>query len=283
MKITNPNNLPECLVRSVTPDPDKVIDPHRMSITDLINPPLIRYLKQQHAGEMEERVDDMVWLMLGTAFHSWVEKFSPDNAEVKIEYEFAGFTIVGIVDLIEGRTVCDYKVTSTYSFLLGEKPEWEAQLNCYAWLLAQRDQKIDGLKIIAILRDWQASKAKYDQNYPQSAIMQHTVKLWTPEKQEQYVQDRVEAHKRRLGCAPRPCTDAEKWYKGDTWAVKVPGVKTAKRVLETKEEAEKWAEEHLKVKYEIEYRMGEYNRCKSYCPVRNFCPNNIYADGYLPF
>ena len=283
MKITNPNGLPECLVRSVSPDPNKVIDPHRMSITDLINPPMIRYLRQQHHGEMEERVDDMVWMMLGTAFHSWVEKFSPDNAEVKIEYEFAGFTIVGIVDLIEGRTVCDYKVTSTYSFLLGEKPEWEAQLNCYAWLLAQRDQKIDGLKIIAILRDWQASKAKYDSKYPQSAIMQHKVKLWSEKKQEQYVQDRIEAHKRRLGCAPRACTNEEMWYKGDTFAVKVQGVRSAKRVLSTETEAQEWAEKNIKGKFEIEFRQGEYNRCKSYCSVRNFCPNNIYADGYLPF
>ena len=31
--------------------------------------------------------------------------------------------------------VVDYKVTSVWSLLLGEKPEWEKQLNTYAWLI----------------------------------------------------------------------------------------------------------------------------------------------------
>jgi hypothetical protein len=66
------------------------------------------------------------------------------------------------------------------------------------------------------------------------------------------------------------CTDAERWAKEDSWAVKKPGAKRAIKVLWSHQEAINYVAT-LPAKHEIEHRKGEYTRCANYCAVSEFC------------
>jgi hypothetical protein len=102
-----------------------------MSITDLIDSPWRRHLKQLHYGELSVDVEDMTWLLMGKAFHLLMDKYAPEEAvsEEKIEIPYGDYTLVGIPDVHKGGVLYDYKTTSAYSFILGEKIEWTQQLN----------------------------------------------------------------------------------------------------------------------------------------------------------
>jgi len=69
MKILNPRNLPESLVRAVTGDPEKRPNLERFGVNDLIGAPLPRYLKFKHWDELTDTVENRAWMMLGQAFH----------------------------------------------------------------------------------------------------------------------------------------------------------------------------------------------------------------------
>lgn len=297
MKITNPFGVPQAMVEAVTPDQGRGLDPNRLSITDLINPPIMRLLRHRHWHEMEETVDSRVWLLLGVAVHEYLDRHTPGASEIKIELKHDKFTLVGVIDIIEGIIIADYKVTSVFSFLLGEKIEWEQQLNCYNYMHRKkaesegREHLIKTLKIVAILRDHKPSMALRDHNYPQSAILQKEVRVWSPEEQESYIMDRVETHYRASMGIVEPCTPAERYHKDDKYAVKVEGNIRAKRVLDTKEAAEGWIKEYLEKmsmkkkspeKLVIDFRPGEDTRCLRFCPVRNFCEFNRYLGQPVP-
>jgi hypothetical protein len=269
MKINNPNNLPEVLVRAAVGDYIRTGDPLRMSVTDLINPPLIRKLKLEHWDELEENVDDMAWSLFGKAFHSLMDKYAPEDAvtEYKIEHFFKPFTIVGQPDVHRGGILDDYKVTSVWSFAFG-KPEWEEQLNVYAWLLTMKSIQISELRIIAILRDWVKTKVM-QHDYPISPFHVVQVPLWDINRQARYIGDRIKAH-----LDPAECTPNEKWQREETYAVCSPSVKKARRVLSTEDEAIAWAVANMKGPYEIKKRLGQRVRCVLYCPVRSFCQFN---------
>ena len=272
MRILNPQSLPESLVRAVTP-PEREIDFSRMSVTDLIGPPQIRQLKLTNWSRMEERVEDRVWLMLGSAFHDLMHKHAPGHSEVKIEIPMEPYTLVGVPDVYEDGILYEFKTTSTWSFIYGIKDEWINQLQVYLWLLAQKDVHLNGMKIIAILRDWMESKS-FEPDYPDYALKVVDIPMWPLEKTEQYIRERIQSH---IDCLP--CTDEDKWAKPTTFAVKLPDRKTALRVLDSKEEAEKWLEKNpQKGKPFIETRPGEYSRCRKYCSVSAFCDQNIYRE-----
>ena len=72
-------------------------------------------------------------------------------------------------------------------------------------------------------------------------------------KTEEFVIERINAHKDNL-----PCSPSDRWARPTTFAVKSPGVKTAKKVCATREDAEKWIAENPKGKsLFIEQRPGE--------------------------
>jgi hypothetical protein len=274
MKITNKYNLPESIFQAVAgqvypPRPD------RFSVTDLINPPLMRQLKLQHWNSLEEDCSERLWSLLGQAIHAVLEKTVIDETlqEEKIVQEFQGVKISGRIDLYHGvtKTIEDYKVTSVYSFLLGEKIEWQQQLNIYKWLFEHTGFEVQALKIHAILRDWKATEAQKNNDYPPIPFITLNIPVWSNENIESFIIERLKAHQEG-----KVCTNEERWYRGEKWAVKKSGNKTAMKVFETEEKALKFKEEYSKqyprVQLEIEYRHGQYLRCELYCPVRTHCP-----------
>lgn len=276
MLIQNPRNLPEAVYRAVCGDPDKVfnIDKTRIGVNDLIAPPMVRHLRFKHWEEMTDVVENRTWMMLGSAFHLLMEKFAPPNAvvEQKIEIEIDGHTISGIPDCYYGDTLDDYKTTSVWSYIYGDKPDWESQLNIYAYLIWKKHGLvINKLQILAVFKDFKEREAEKSSDYPPVPLMLMPIPVWTLEYTEQFIKDRIKAH---VDIAP--CNDKERYKTNDTYAVMKKGRKSALRVLDSMGEAELW--KGANGGDSIDHRIGEYKRCKSYCSVSKFCPDNPYKE-----
>ncbi len=292
MKITNNFGMPQPFVDFAINDKYSK-GKADISVTSLIDSPKIRLMKDKYDDQIEVDAVDMVWALFGTAVHSVLEKSKQSDdiiTEERLYKEVDGWVLSGAIDRQEfvsnddgSRTVniIDYKVTSVWSVIYG-KPEWENQLNCYAYLASKTN--VGSLKICAILRDWNRRDAEKKEDYPKAPIVFVDIPLWDKSKTEEYIKDRIRIHQEAqisfdLNEDVGLCSDEDMWKKNDTWAVKKKGQKRAIRVLDSEEEANNYIDWHnetdqvytKKTDLEIEFRSGEYTRCGNYCSVADFC------------
>lgn len=229
----------------------------------------------KHYDEIQEDASDGLWALLGKAAHSVIESAGKSSSEIKLEVEFEGSTIVAVVDHYEKNTITDWKVTSVYSFLLGEKPEWSKQLNCYAWILRAAGYDVDHLQIYAILRDWKKSDYQKDpERYPEIPFLRKEIDFM-PDIQG-YVRERVLLHQNaeRLMLEGKElvvCTPEERWERPTTYAVAKRSTDRAMRVLDNRLDAEQYMKDKGLVGYQVFERKGSDVRCKDYCAVSPFC------------
>ena len=298
MKITNNFGMPQPFVDFAINDKYSkgLAD---ISVTTLIDSPKIRLMKEKHDNEIEVDAVDMVWALFGTAVHSVLENSKQSDdviTEERLYSKVDGWLLSGAVDRQELITnedgsqtvnIIDYKVTSVWSVIYG-KPDWENQLNCYAYLVSEKNAfsnvKLGSLKICAILRDWNRRDAERKEGYPKAPIVFVDIPLWDHQRVSDYIKNRMRLHQEAqilydmhgdLGL----CSDEDTWKKPDTWAVKKKGQKRALRVLDTEKDAKEYIEWHnktddayiKKTNLEIEFRGGEYTRCSNYCSVADFC------------
>jgi len=264
MNLTNHYGLPDAMINVMNSFHRPVEG--RISVTELIGAPLVRQLRMGHWDELEEDASDRLWALLGQSVHYALEKGAPPDSleEERLEIKINDITVSGRSDLWHNGVIEDYKVTSVYAFLLGDKPEWERQLNVYGYMWAMNGFDVTGLKIRAILRDWVKSKARLNDGYPNIPFHTIDVPLWSMVETENYIHERLRLH----FAPPLECTPEEKWTRPTTYAVVKKGAKKASRVFDTKEKAEAYA----KGGYEIVERPGMDVRCEEYCQVRAFCP-----------
>jgi len=287
MKYTNKHNVPQEIINAVHND-NYTKGEAIISVTGLLQPPQIRLLALEHADKLVVDISDEIWKLLGQSVHTILERANEDNKDTITEQRMFAkvndWTISGQTDSIDikGNILKDYKVTSVWSVVSAKtegKAEWEQQLNLYAWLYRQNTGKnIDQLNIIAITRDWNKNQYRRSGgNYPPSPISVIEVKLWTNEEQEEFVKERVSIHQDAevgyLISNELPiCTDAERWRRKDTYRVEKKGRKSAVRVLDTQDEADKFMEGHKDEKQmSIVFAKGECIRCADYCDVSEFC------------
>jgi len=269
MKLTNKYNLPGPLVSAIENDPYKKVGD--ISVTQLISPPRQRQLMIRHQDNITEDASERIWILLGRSVHAILERAATHDhlVEKRLTAEVLGWVVSGQPDLLEGDELTDWKVTSVYSFLLGEKPEWEAQLNCYKWLFEQNGFEVTKLQIVAILRDWTMSRL-IEPGYPLCAVMVVNVPIWEPMLIQSYIESRVRAHQ-AAELLPDvnlvACLSEERWEKPTTYAVKKPTNKRARRVYLTMEDARAAVTEQE----EIVVRPGESVRCERYCKAMPFC------------
>lgn len=284
MKITNRHNVPITILRAVQDDEYDKGD-SVMSVTQLISPPRIVILQNLNADNIEVDVTDRIPSLLGTAVHKIVEKGSRDLSDHIVEERmFAtvnGWKISGAVDLQidngDGTwSINDYKVTSVYS-VMNDKPEWEQQLNCYAYLAYKsQGRRVTSLKIIAILRDWQRKQAEIKPDYPQSQVCVVEIALWPLMQQEDYITERVLLHQSAQkdvdnGKSPPYCGDKERWLRGETWALVKEGRKSAIKLYDNEVEANE-AALTAGAGHRVQHRNGTYTRCSgNYCLVSRYC------------
>lgn len=163
----------------------------------------------------------------------------------------------------------DYKLVSTYAIKDGAKPEWTAQLNIYALMLREHGYRVDRLRIVAILRDWQKSKAKHTQDYPQVPALVIPIEAWPADRTEAYIKERLMAHGKAQTVLPE-CTADERWERPAVFALHKTGNKRATKLYDTEAEAEAALVEAGKG-FEIQTRPAEQKRCADFCSALPFC------------
>ena len=194
MKLTNRFNLPDPIVNAVsntgyTPGSSDI------TVTQLIQPPLIRHLTKKHWDELEEDVSARVWALFGTAIHHLLEmayKGRTARVEERVYAEVLGWKLGGAFDVLEGSSLSDYKVTSVYSS--DGKIEWERQLNILRWLLHKNNTEVTNLSITAIFRDWRPKEKLKNPDYPTVQMMKLPVKRWSLEETGKYSEERIAWH-----------------------------------------------------------------------------------------
>jgi len=283
MKITNKFNVPETLVALATRD-YYTKGKSDYSVTEIISPPRIQRLRRKHFEEIEQDVSDMLWMLLGTALHVVAERseVSGHTNEERLSAGINGIILSGAIDLQkddeDGVTITDYKFTSAWA-LMNDKPEWEQQQNIYKYLVERVKKKpVKGLKICALIRDWSRRDAQNKPDYPQAPIQVIDIPMWTFDRTEAFIKERVEMHRDSKVSADWGdelplCSDEERWLRPTTYAVKKDGRKTAIRVFDTQDEADALLKEMPeKDKGFIEIRKGEAVRCTgNFCGVSQWC------------
>jgi len=277
MILTNKTGLPDTFYRAVKRHTHRGGD---YSASMLHNPVRQVLLVRRHDQEIEEDVSDRIWALLGTAVHYILEKAEGayELVETYLEQEFLpNVTVSGTVDHYIDGTISDYKVTSAWSVLFGSRiPDWESQLNVYAFLFRQESIEVNQLQVVAILRDWSRKKAYEDMAYPQGMITVVPIRLWTYDEQYEYIMDRVEGFESYKDVPDDElpfCTDEERWKDPAKFAVMKNGRKSALRVLDSEGAARQYLDEKCDgdPKCYIEKRPSVARRCADYCAAAPFC------------
>jgi hypothetical protein len=280
MIITNHYGLPQTFV-NVVERPTYTKGKAHMSVTELLTSPQIVQLKAKYSDQITQDVTDMIWSIFGTAVHTILEQGKDANhiVEQRLHSEMDGWNISGAIDLQvvtdQGIEISDYKTVGVWA-VMNDKPEWEQQLNIYAWLVETvKKTPVSKIKIIAILKDWKEIEAETRKNYPVKQVVVLDIPLWSMEKREAYIKERIHAHSEGLFAndtnEPLPeCTPAECWEKPTMYAVKKDGGVRAKSVHTSLDDAEVALQEAGKG-YILEVREGERTRCAKYCQVAPWC------------
>jgi len=296
MKFTNKHNLPEPLFQALTEDNHgKRGD---ISVTGLLKTPRQRLLAERHDDEITVDASTRLWSLLGSAVHHIIEKFgktaegfAEETMEEKVQGPKGIWTVSGTPDWLElrGKTLVlsDWKCVGVFAFIFAKdngyvKLEWEQQLNIYRWMFHKRGFKIDRIEIGGMGRDWkkgdfEKKRAAGDNDYPSCPVNVYEVALWPMEEVEEFVKKRVAVHQEAqdIPDAKLPeCSPADRWVRGEKWALMFKQAKRASRLFDTEHEALEFAEQP-EVKSRggrIEYRPGKANHCDpDYCHGLPWC------------
>lgn len=278
MRVTNQYSLPESYWRACAQQ--RGYTKKRISVTELLQPPQVRFLRRQHDHEIEVDCADMVDMFFGNAVHAYLERFAPSQAraEEMLEWydEHSEFTIHGTPDLSQDGVLTDWKTTRVRA-LEYDKPEWEQQVNLYAWLCRQNGISVKQAVVWAFLRDYDPQK-RWEDGYPSSPLVKLPMRLWREDDQWEFLGRRLHLHDSAESGFYGSCTDEDRW-KRDTWAVYPLGKDVARAKAVFKEEAQ--ALEYAIAAapkprdwmdwYEVVRRDGKPLRCMEYCLVSEKC------------
>lgn len=247
--------------------------PDRLTITDLINAPLIKELRLKHWDQIEENVSDRIWALYGSAFHSILENADKEFLlkEELFSSDFEGTKITGRIDRLAEEhdkiILQDYKVTSAWSCVYGFDPTYTDALNVYAYFVNECfDYKVDKLQLIVLYRDWMKTKMMQSSDYPRQKVERHEIQLWSKDRTKAFIRERIDAHVRGQWC-----TDTERWKKDDVFAVMKKNRKSAVKLFDNEPEAQLRINNSSSDHY-LEVREGSYRKCEDFCNVRPFCP-----------
>ena len=288
MVITNNAGYPEALVKAVENDSYSKGEGVDRSVTGLLAPPRQAALKEIHGHEIVEDVSDRTYALYGQLVHLLLERAGEQSRnainEERLYAEVGDWTISGQTDTLtltedqrswiisDFKFVTSYKFKRSYSGELVIPEDYEQQLNMYGHLLRENGFKVDGLKIVAIYRDWSKLEAKRDKNYPQLGAETHEVPLWSEERAKAFIEERVRLHQAAENDLPE-CTDDERWAKPDKYAL-MPTAKSvrARKLFDSRVDATTWAAaNNMKPGFVVDHRKGANVRCENYCVVSEWC------------
>lgn len=275
MVITNELNLPQALVDACDVSPHNA--PNTVSATTLKSGVREILLTKRHWEEMTDDVSDRIWTLFGTAVHALLEKESPDTfVEERFEQQIGNYKVTGRLDCydMKQKIIFDYKTATTWKYKFADFSDWKFQGLVYAWLLKQQGLEVNECRFVAMFKDFSKSKAKFDKEYPNKPVYVYRFDVTESDLAEiesKIISKVTELEKsENLKDDELPlCTEEERWAKPSTFAVMKKGRKTALRVFEDKELAEKYLEAG-NGDY-IEEREGSDGKCDGYCSCCEFC------------
>lgn len=245
--------------------------------TEILKPPQMTYLAQKHDGQSMPRYKAFMSLM-GTGVHNALENAAPKDAIVERRF-FQEFVIDGETvslggkpDLIHQNLLNDYKVILVNGRPTENEPKKEhwlqGQFNSY--LAIRNNVPVSTGCVEYIFRDWNYGMAERQSSYPQTPNQAMPFDLLPLDVIEAMIIERLTLHVRAKKGINTPCTDEERWKRPDSWALKKPASKRARKLCTSAEEAL----EHKKQGEEIEFRAGGCIRCDSWCEYSHVCPQN---------
>jgi hypothetical protein len=277
MIITNKQHLPEPFVSAVSNQ--RSYQTGVYSVTSLLKGIRETMLERRHSNEIEQDVSDMIWLILGSAVHSIVEKAQETDNQIKearLHERINGVTFTGQFDLYDAakKKVVDYKTCSVWKIMFGEFDDWKQQTMLYAYLLREAGFEVNKGEIVAIIKDHNKTDAKTKSNYPAYPVVVISWEITVKDLDETFIWLVNKAEEIKV------CEDLEDWqlplctleerYNRPKFAVMKKGQKKSIRTVDTMEDAEYWQEQN-EGSY-IETRPGVDKKCLDYCAAAKFCP-----------
>lgn len=283
MKTTNKYNLPSVFERF-----DNANAHTRggadFSVTGLIDSPRVQRLRALHHDERVEDISQRVYSILGTAVHAILEggaeqeQIVEERFHANIETEHGTVSVSGQVDLQtpthDGYIISDYKTTGAYAIQAHPEGKIEhiRQLNCYAALARLNSVEVASLEVLAIVRDWSASAAERNPDYPVAPIVRIPIEMWDEDKAYEYIKERAVAHQDKD--LPE-CTPVDMWARPEVFAVHELAKngkirKRASKLFDNQTDAESMS--LGLIGSIVEERPRKFVRCEGdYCGVSQWC------------
>ena len=240
-----------------------------VSVTRLIEPAHKVRLENDHRDELEADVYDYLPALLGTAWHAYIAHHMPESGwvETKLAADVNGWMVEGTPDFFNADTLIDHKLQKCWSKVYG-KPEHEKQLNCYRWLVHRvHGITLDRLEVHAVYTDWTPTAAARNTDFPRKRLEVVPIRTWSLEETQSYIEEQL--YQLELEVPPL-CNPVERWERGECWAIRKPGRKSALRIAHSEDEALRLCEQAGSQAY-VEHRPGQPIRCQSYCGVARWC------------
>ena len=274
VRTTNRFNLPEAFIRFDQRNAHSRGDAD-LSATELIDSPRIRKLRMRYSDRITSDISERIMSILGTAVHNILEQGAPSECTVeeRLFMDVGELTISGQIDLQtptqDGVLISDYKTTGSYAVKSNPKgkPEWVRQLNVYAALAEANGRNVSGLEVIAVIRDWSAANLERQKDYPESPVVRIPIEMWSAEVRDQFIRSMAESHTNK---GLSECSSEERWEQPTKYAVYGETSTRARKVFDNLIDAQEYMMRFSGVG-RIEERIGESIRCKSYCPVSEYC------------
>jgi len=272
MIYTNRYKLPPRVIRVIKGKrKDTPPDITRMSVTDLGDDALPRYLYINNWDKITRDYSDFLTMVQGTSLHDRYERMALDDEDVehKLEDSVGDYTLVGMADSYFDKTIMDVKQTSVYGPAY-KLDKWTAQTNVYAWQRRKRGQEVERILIDVWYRNWKEGN-KFWKDYPQIPFEVIELPLWSFEDQEKYVQNRIKYH------ADNPETPCSLKQKGIRYEVYKNTNKTPAKVGDSYSECLSWTTEMKdKAKKTDRFTVKESAPmfCTRYCKARSVCPHS---------
>ena len=277
MKVTNKMNLPQAIVDAVS------VERHNQkgsySATTLLKSETETLLTNRHFDEIEVDASDSVWQIWGTAVHSIFEK-QKDNSfkEEFFSVKVSNSTVTGRVDNydLENEILADFKTCAVWKIIYNDFDDWYKQGMIYSWLMKQNGLNVKKCKFLALIKDHSKSKAMIDASYPQSPIYVYEFDVTENalSEIEVFIKDKIaklEENENTPDNELKGCNKEERWATDPKFAVMKQGRKSAIKLFDSKEEAEK--NMSAPGGTYIEERKGEDKKCDNgYCNVCKWCP-----------
>ena len=276
MTVTNRLNLPEAIVKACSRE--RHSKPGEISATTLLKGMKEVILTERHWDELSADAADQLWALWGTTAHAILESEGANEfTEIKLKHEICGVTLTGTIDNYDMKegVITDWKTASVWKVIYHDFADWTMQGLVYAWLLYQNGFSVKKCRFVALLKDHSKAKARYGNGYPKSpvCVYEFAVTADMMNDAEGFIRAKIEQYKlmRQLSDDLIPeCPEKERWAEPEKHAVLKEGRKSAVKLFESREEADKHAlalgAEHYAVT-----RPGEDRKCMDYCACNKFC------------